>query len=295
MSGDRVGVAGDPTSVLRDKSIGELLKASRRVDDEGLQLAARYQKTHHCRFGEAVVALGLATTDDVYRALSQQFHYPIYTPAATTTSPELVCAAEPYGRQAEAFRELRAQIYLRRKSRPQTIAVVSPDRGEGRTFVSVNLAVALTQLGEKTALVDADMRHPRAHGVLGLRDTSSGLSEVLAGRTNGGGPIVQASPLLPSLQVLAAGATPPNPAELLQRHAFGLLLGEFRAKFDNVIVDTPADAVGPDAKIIASTVDLVILVARASRTELRRVRQLSTTLERLGVEVGAVLLNQSYA
>src|SRR5262249_7486180 len=144
-----------------------------------------YQRDRGVRFGEAAVALGFASTDDVLFALAQQFHYPYAPEEQRKSSPELVTLNQPFSHQAEVFRAIRSQLMVRvfgEQEQPRrALAVVSPDAGDGKTYFSANLAVALAQLGGRTLLVDADLRGPRLHEVFNIPNTS-GLSGILSGR-----------------------------------------------------------------------------------------------------------------
>jgi Mrp family chromosome partitioning ATPase len=117
------------------------------------------------------------------------------------------------------------------------LAIVSPGREEGRTYLAANLAVVFSQLGERTLLIDADMRHPRQHVLFGLPNRG-GLSSLLAGRA--GADVIELVAPLTNLSVLPAGPQPPNPQELLGRPVFQNFLAELDKEFDVVIIDTPA-------------------------------------------------------
>ena len=238
---------------LHDRSIGDIIREARKLAPEQVDAVVAYQHEHRVRFGEAAIALGFATEQDVLSALSKQFHYP-YSPEEQHCkfSDELVVANEPFSQQAEAFRAIRSRLILHRSGGDgsrRAVAVVSPDSGDGKTFFSANLAVALSQLGGRTLLVDADLRGPRQHSIFGMANTM-GLSGVLSGRAEAN--VIQRVADLPSLYVLPVGNVPPNPLELFERPVFGLLMNELSSKFDYVVVDTPAAMYGADASVIAS-------------------------------------------
>src|SRR4051812_20205854 len=94
---------------VHDRSIGELIREARGLSEQQIEEVLAYQRQHGLRFGEAVVALKLASSDDVLRALSQQYHYD-YTPALSLgeKSSELIVATNPFSDEAEAFRDLRS-------------------------------------------------------------------------------------------------------------------------------------------------------------------------------------------
>src|SRR5258708_24807858 len=119
----------------------------------------------------------------------------------------------------------------------KVIAVTSPERGEGRSWIAANLATMFAQLGERTLLIDADMRQPRQHRLFNI-DNSVGLSALLTGRA--GREIARRIHPQLRLFVLPAGILPPNPQELLARPVFDVILDHFPAQFRLVILATPA-------------------------------------------------------
>ncbi|MFT3817056.1 MAG: polysaccharide biosynthesis tyrosine autokinase [Rubrivivax sp.] len=263
---------------VHNKAIGSIIRELRDLSADQIEQILDYQRRNHLRFGEAAVALQLASADDVLEALSRQFHYP-YVTESGHQRPELVALTRPFSAQAESFRALRSQLMLRiygsRETR-RAVAVVSAEPGAGKTFVAANLAVTLAQLGGRTLLVDADMRNPRLHEVFQI-DNTTGLSAILSGRTEH--KAVQQIDDIPALFVVAVGATPPNPLELIERPAFGLLMNELVAKFDHVIVDTPAVARGTDATVIAARCGAAIVVARRNESRLGPLRTLVHALQ----------------
>ena len=274
-----------------DRPIGELIRERRPLSDAQIQQILDYQREHGLRFGEAAIALRLATNDDVVRALAQQFHYP-YAPEATLqVSSELVAARDPFGDDAESFRELRSQLLmgvLAAHEPRRALAVSSPDIGDGKTYLAANLGVAFGQLGGRTLVVDADLRTPRLHRVFDV-DNAAGLSSVLSGRSEAS--VIQRAPQLPSLFVLSAGAVPPNPLELVQRPAFGLLMRELLLKFDHVIVDTPAAVHGADARVIAAHCGAVMVLARSRRSRVRALQALIGALAKGPAAMAGVVMN----
>lgn len=188
------------------------------------------------RFGDAAIKLGFLTPTDVEFALSRQFSYPYPLHGDNGISEDLVAAHAPFTPQVEALRAVRTQLMLRwfdSDSAHKTLAIVSAEHDEGRSFIAANLAVAFSQLGEHTLLVDADLRDPCQHRLFGL-DNRAGLSAVLSGR--GGPEAIQRVSALIDLSVLPAGAVPPNPAELLSRPPFEQLLAHLTTNFDIIIL-----------------------------------------------------------
>ena len=168
------------------------------------------------------------------------------------------------------------------------LAVLSPHIGDGKTFFAANLAIAFSQLGARTLLIDADMRTPRQHALFGV-PYASGLSGILAGRTEAN--VVHQVPSLPSLHVMPVGAVPPNPLELVQRSAFGLLMQELVKKFDHVIVDTPAAVHGADARAIAAQCGAAVIVGRRGTTAMKSLQKLLDAVAKHRVRMAGVLVN----
>jgi protein-tyrosine kinase len=199
---------------------------------------------------------------------------------------------QPFGVQAEAFRAIRSQIMMRLFNEGQArhaIAVVSPDSGDGKSFFSANLAITLAQLGGRTLLVDADMRGPRQHEVFGVNN-SAGLSGILSGRSEA--KVIQQVPGVPSLFVLPVGITPPNPLELIERPAFGLLIRELMVKFDHVVVDTPAAVYGSDCAVIAARCGAALVIARQDKSRVSRLEELVGNLAETPAKLAGVVLNE---
>ena len=232
------------------------------------------------------------TNDDVLWALSQQFHYPYAPNGKSDCNPELVVAANPFCEQAEAFRELRSQLMmgvLSLSEARRALAVVSPDVGDGKTFVAANMAVAFSQLGGRALLVDADMRTPRQHKLFGI-DNSNGLSSILSGRSRQN--VIHQVPDLPTLFVLPVGAVPPNPLELVQRPAFGLLMHELLSKFDHVVVDTPASVHGADARVVAAKCGAALVIGRRGKSRMKSMQTLITGLSKGPTQLAGVIVNE---
>jgi chain length determinant protein tyrosine kinase EpsG len=283
--------AGDDLAV-HDRSIGDIIRELRNLSVAQVESILAYQRQHGVRFGEAAVALKLVTPDDVLFALSQQFHYPYAPESQRKANPELVALNQPFSAQAEAFRALRSQVVMRVwNEQPRgPVAIISADRGDGRTFFAANLAVTLAQLGGgRTLLVDADLRGPRQHQMFKL-DNRSGLSGILSGRSDKD-PI---QPVLnvPGLFVLTAGTTPPNPLELVERPAFSLLLRELAAKFDQVVVDTPAAGLGADASVIAARCGAALIMARKDESRVRSLQDLMASMTGTSARVAGVVVNE---
>jgi receptor protein-tyrosine kinase len=216
------------------------------------------------RFGEAAVASKLVTSDQVDRALAYQFDYAVLEPGGSAVTEEVVAAYDARNPVVADLRRLRARIRGAQIAAPvdsplKAMAVISSGSGDGKSFVAANLAVTFSQMGQRTLLVDADLRRGRLHRMFGLPN-DHGLSSMLNRRIVAGS--LQPVPGLQNLTVLTCGPLPPNPSELLSRPAFGELLDAFGRSFDIVILDTPGVIEEPDATLIAQRAGAAIVMAR---------------------------------
>jgi chain length determinant protein tyrosine kinase EpsG len=275
-----------------DQRLGELLREVAGLDDADLQRIVAHAGARRLRFGDAAVALGLATPEQILQALTRQFHY-AYTPYGThQPSTELIALAQPFTLQAESFRAIRSQLLLRAPGvdpRHKALAVVSHRSGDGKTFFCANLAVTLAQLGGRTLLIDADLRGPRQHRIFPV-DNAVGLSGYLMGRV--GEPAIQPCLQVPGLSILPVGASPPNPQELIERPAFGALMHEACQRFDHVIVDTPAAAYGADAQVITNRCGRVLVMARKDRSRIGELHRLSASMKETRAQLIGVVFNE---
>jgi receptor protein-tyrosine kinase len=222
------------------------------------------------------VAHRLITEEQIERALALQFDYPVLIPGETQVSDEVVAAYDARNPLVADLRRLRAKIRNLQVNAPtdtpiKAVAVISSGSGEGKTFLASNLAVTFSQMGQRTLLIDADLRRGRLHRLFGLSNRT-GLSTMLNGRIGPGS--LQKVPGLRSLTVLTCGPLAPNPSELLSRDAFGLLLDAFCSTYDIVILDTPGAADEPDATVIAQRAGAALVLARRHRSSFDAVVEL---------------------
>ncbi len=285
-SPQRAPAAPAQPDVAEGSRLGDILIERQRLTREDVQRILEYQRTHGTRFGDAAVALGLLTEQELRSAIAQQYRYP--TASNNPALVEFPIAAAPDSAEAEAIRKIRTEIMLRQpERRPLAIAMVSPNDGEGKSYLGSSLALAFAQSGYRTLLIDADLRSPERSTLLGTK-TDTGLAAVLAGRVQG---YTQPVPAFPKLHVLSAGPPPPNPTEILREPQLKQLINNLHTHFDIFIVDTPAIKRYPDAQIIASQADTAVLVARQHITLLRDIEQAQDALRAAGVQVTGIVYN----
>jgi capsular exopolysaccharide synthesis family protein len=184
---------------------------------------------------------------------------------AAPSGIEMIAHEDPQSLIAEAFREVRTALLVSQAGGPpRRILVTSAHPAEGKTSVTINLAVTLAQIGHRVLLVDADLRKPRLHSVLGCPN-ERGLSNYLA---DAGTPWPEpVATHVANLFLIPSGPLPPNPADLLDSERFAAVQKEMEAQgFDQVIYDSPPVLAVADPAIIAGRVDAVILVAQAGAT-----------------------------
>lgn len=271
-------------------SIGAILIDSGRLTQENTERILQLQTEENKRFGDVAIKLGLLAEEDIRFALSRQFDY-LYLPESDASlSHELVVAYKPFSPAAEKLRGLRSQLMVRwfnAETRHNALAIVSPGMSEGRSFIAANLAIVFSQLGERTLLVDADLRNPRQHKLFKLGN-NGGLSGMLAGRN--GSEVISRVAALRGLSVLPSGAVPPNPQELLGRSFFAELLQSLIRDFDIVILDTPASSEYAEAQMIAIGTGAALMLARKNHTAAEEISNLAYNLRQTHLNlVGSVL------
>jgi polysaccharide biosynthesis transport protein len=207
---------------------------------------------------------------------------------------ELVAQHLPKSQMSEAFRALRTALLLSQPDHPpQVILVTSALPREGKTTAAANLAVTLAQLGDKTVLVDADLRKPGIGRLLNLGTGKyAGLSSYLAGVSTLDLVIVP-HPVIPNLAAIPTGPLPPNPADLLSSHKLSEAIAELRTKYKFIVIDSPPIMAATDAVILSVQADGVLLVVRSGETPkeaFTRTRDLLISVKShlLGVVLNAV-------
>lgn len=272
-------------------SIGRMLLESGKLTPEDAERVLRLQKERGIRFGDAAQLLGLITEADIQQVLARQFDYPYLQPGQGKYPAELVAAYQPFSAQVEILRAVRSQLMLRWfAAGRKALAVASINSGEGASLFSANLAVVFSQLGERTLLVDANLRRPRQHEIFNLGN-KQGLSDVLAGRAAAIDVISKVESFV-DLSVLPAGTLPPNPQELLSRASFGELSDSLVSQFDVVLFDTAAFSTGADTLAIAARAGGVLLIAHKNNTRMADINATGEQLGRIGAEVvGSVLVD----
>ena len=179
---------------------------------------------------------------------------------------------------AESLRILRTSLMLSRSSHaPQVLLVTSSNAGEGKSTVSMNLAIVLAQQGARVLLIDADLRRPVLHQRMGL-DAGDGLSAALSNDMVE--PRAQQIERIPNLFVLSGGPAPPFPAELLGSRRMDVLFSRWRSEYDFIVLDGPPVLPVTDAIVLEQQCDAVLLVARHGVTKKKAIHRSYRTAAR---------------
>jgi capsular exopolysaccharide synthesis family protein len=207
----------------------------------------------------------------------------------TSPSQQLVTLRDARSAVSEAYRSLRTSLLLSAAGSPPRFLLVTSSRpGEGKTTTVVNTATALAQAGKKVLLVDADLRKPRCHRLLGITNRA-GLTTFLTGAGDLQD-LIRATPVR-NLYVLPSGPIPPNPSELLGSARIKELMRMIPAAVDHVLVDSPPVLTVTDATLLAALMDGVVLVVRAGHLPREMLRRAERRLRDVNAKIVGVVLN----
>lgn len=191
---------------------------------------------------------------------------------------------------AECCRSLRTNILFSAADRElKTIVVCSANQREGKTTSVLYLGTTMAQSGQRTLLIDTDMRRPRLHKSTNVA-LSPGLSNLLIGDEDYDSLIKPTE--IKDLFILPCGPTPPNPAELLLTKRFETVLRELAKRFDRIILDSPPIQPVTDAVVLSKRVDGVVLVVRASKTMRDELRRSARMIRDVGGSIVGVIVNE---
>jgi len=179
-------------------------------------------------------------------------------------APEFITEKKPRSTISESYRSLRTSImFTAVEHKRKTLAFTSSGPQEGKTTSAINLAIVMAQAGEKTVLVDADLRKPRIEKAFDM-EAEHGLTGILAGRENLDEAIRKTDNN--NLDIITCGLIPPNPSELLGSSKMDELLEELENRYDRVIIDTPPVLAVTDAVVLSGKVDGTIVVVKGGDT-----------------------------
>jgi capsular exopolysaccharide synthesis family protein len=203
--------------------------------------------------------------------------------------PELVAHRQPAGGVAEAARAIRTSIRFSSPDHPyRCLLVTSAGPAEGKTTVACCVAISMAQAGQRTLILDCDLRRPRLHKVFGTT-CDRGTTDAIIDPSTLEGSVLETS--VANLYLLPAGRHAPNPADLINSERFSEFLKVVRSQFDTVIIDSAPILPVTDSAILSTRVDGTVLIIRSGKTTKERVAKAVRTLKDVGGTIAGGILN----
>lgn len=196
----------------------------------------------------------------------------------------------PNSRESEAYRAIRTALFF--GAPPQetaTILVTSPCRLEGKTTLVSNLSIAMAQAGQKTLIIDADLRKPIQHRVFSPNEPGLGLADLLTGTATLEEVIRHTE--VDGMDVIAGGECVANPSELLGSHLFADVLDRLKGHYDRILIDSPPVGAVTDAQILATLCGQTLLILRAESSKRIPTEQARDALLTVGARLTGVVVN----
>jgi polysaccharide chain length determinant protein (PEP-CTERM system associated) len=191
---------------------------------------------------------------------------------------------------SEAYRTLRTNIQFSNLDHPpQTILITSPGPGEGKSTTVANLAIAFSQMGTKTLLMDADFRRPILHSLFGM-EKEPGITNYLAGKI----PLeaLMRKTSLENLDLVTCGVIPPNPSELLASQKMKEFVSQLKNKYQMILFDSPPVIAVTDAMVLSLILDGVVLVVSSGQTSQPGLERAKSLLDNVNAKVMGGVLNK---
>ena len=209
---------------------------------------------------------------------------------------ELIVKEEPKSPISEIFRTLRTNIqFMNTKNKLKSLLVTSTIAGEGKSWVSSNLAATFAQAGKKVIILDADMRKGRQYRIFDV-SPRPGLSNYLSGVTENDKEVDLADYVqeteIENLFVIPAGNVPPNPSELLVSESMIHLLEKLKEICDIVIIDGPPTQLVTDSLILTRIADSTVIIAEGNKTKKESLRRIVDNIQKVGGKIAGVVLNK---
>ena len=289
------------------------LMALGKLTPEDANLIEQTMSTTGLGYADAAIHLGLATPADlediagaerqplpkthdsvVERAFSKMTlkrGLPVKYVGIAKAAESLMLLSEPDSTYSEQIRALRTELLLLLNQTAHvgsTLVVLSTRRGEGRSQLCAELAVAFSQLGQRTLLVDADLRHSRMQALFEPRNAFDGLGQALA---TTGIPELLSVDKLPHLSLVLAGASVPNPLELLTNGQLQRQITDWGKKFNMIIIDTPPVSEFADGLAVASFAEQVLIVGRSGSTPHKDIKDMMRRMGRTRTKIIGSVIN----
>jgi protein-tyrosine kinase len=276
-----------------DAGASDALLQTGALTDEQARVVSEHQARTGLPFDQAAVELALATESDVALARrALQGNLALQLAPSAALSDELIVLSDPASPRAESMRLLRTQIIAQHVGAGRrAFAVTGATDGSGATYIAANLAAALSQVGIKTLLVDANLRNPRVDAVFGIDPNGPGLSSYLSLEVNRPERVVYPN-VLPNLSVVPAGPPVARPQELLSGARFRTGVDILLRQHDVALFDTPATNENADALTVAGVLGYALIVARRNHSFIKDVQVLTGQLAASRATVIGSVLNE---
>ena len=212
---------------------------------------------------------------------------------------ELIVHQDPKSPISEIFRTLRTNIqFMNTKGKLRTVLITSTLPGEGKSWISANLAATFAQAGRKAIIIDADMRKGRQYSIFGLSPTP-GLSNYLSGidsdynevETDNLSNFIQETNI-ENLSIIAAGNVPPNPSELLITPKMEELLNKLKESYDIIIIDGTPSQLVTDSLILTRLVDSTLIVTASKQTKKEDLKKVIRNIKNVGGKIAGIVVNK---
>lgn len=213
---------------------------------------------------------------------------------------ELISQTDPKSPVSEIFKNLRTNIqFMNSNKELKTILLTSTVSGEGKTWISSNLAITFAQAGKRVLLIDSDMRKPRIHDIFGLPQ-KPGLSNYLSGineeynAENNFDNLVDyiKETEIHNLSIITSGNIPPNPSELLIRPQMLELLEKLKKYYDVIIIDGTPSKLVTDSIILSRIVDCTLIVSSHNLTKKTDLEEVVKNIQNVGGKIAGVIYNR---
>lgn len=212
---------------------------------------------------------------------------------------ELIIFNDPRSPISEIFRTLRTNIqFMHQSGTSHAILMTSTNAGEGKSFVTSNLAVTIAQSGKRVIIIDGDMRKGRIHNIFEIT-SKPGLSNYLSGvydddkgkSLNKIGDCIKHTNIQ-NLDIITSGNIPPNPSELLILPKMAELILYLKENYDFIIIDGTPCGLVTDSLILSRIVDSVVLVASCKKTKKKDLQRVTESIRNVGGKIAGVILNK---
>lgn len=205
---------------------------------------------------------------------------------------ELITLTNPKSIVSESIKTIRTNIQFSSVGQNiKTILVTSSMPGEGKSFISSNLACSFAQMGKKVLLIDSDMRKGRVHEIFKLK-SMNGLSDLLIDNIDENFDKYLIKTEFDNLSVITRGTIPANPSELLNSPVLKYLLEKLKEQYDYIIIDgVPVQGLS-DSLILANSVDKVIIVSSINLTPVDMIVKTKKALNNIGADIAGVVVNK---